>query len=216
IDPTDIADFRSSFGLSPTNITVIPVGPDPGFTGDEIEADLDLEWSGAVARKANLIYVFGEDANYAAFYAIDNNLAPVISESFGLCEYFVASNRLGLVNYRVEAQKGAALGITWLASSGDSGAAGCDYDATAATQGLGVSLPASVPEVTAVGGTEFNEGGLNYWSGANGLYGGSALSYIPETAWNDTAASGGLAASGGGVSAVYKRPSWQTRPGVPN
>ena len=58
-----------------------------------------------------------------------------------------------------------------------------------ATQGLGVSLPASVPEVTAVGGTEFNEGSLNYWSGSNGLYGGSALSYIPETAWNDTAAS---------------------------
>jgi subtilase family serine protease len=216
IDPTDIASFRSSFGLAPSNIQVIPVGTYPGFTGDEIEADLDLEWSGAVARKANLIYVFGDDANYAAFYAIDNNLAPVISESFGLCEYFVASNRLGLVNYRVEAQKGAALGITWLASSGDSGAAGCDYDVVTATQGFGVILPASVPEITAVGGTEFNEGGLSYWNATNDPNGASAISYIPETSWNDTLVSGGLAASGGGKSSVYPKPTWQTGPGVPN
>ena len=216
IDPTDIANFRSSFGLPPNSIEVIPVGTYPGFTGDEIEADLDLEWSGAVARGANLIYVFGDDADYAAFYAIDNNLAPVISESFGLCEYYVASNRLGLVNYQVEAQKGAALGITWLVSSGDSGAAGCDYDALVATQGFGVSLPASVPEVTAVGGTEFNEGALSYWNSTNNANGASAISYIPETSWNDSLVSGGLAASGGGMSSVYPKPAWQAGPGVPS
>jgi subtilase family serine protease len=194
---------------------MVPTGTYPGFTTDEIEADLDLEWSGAVARLANLIYVYSEDADYSAYYAIDNTLAPVISESFGLCEYQVASNRLGLSNYQVEAQKGNVLGITWLASSGDSGAAGCDYDVAIATQGLGVSLPASVPEVTGVGGTEFNEAGLSYWSATNGLYGGSASSYIPESSWNDTLASGGLAASGGGVSSVYGKPSWQAGPGVP-
>lgn len=216
LDPADIADFRSSFGLPPTDIQMIPTGTYPGINSDEIEADLDLEWSGAVARWASLIYVYSEDADYSAYYAIDNNLAPVISESFGLCEYIVASNRMGLYEYQVEAQKGNALGITWLASSGDSGAAGCDYDVPIATQGYGVSLPASVPEVTAVGGTEFNEGGLSYWSATNGPYYGSALSYIPETAWNDTAASGGLAASGGGVSLVYTKPTWQTGPGVPN
>ncbi len=216
IDPSDIATFRSSFGLVSTNIEMVPVGTYPGFTDDEIEADLDLEWAGAVARLANLIYVYSDDADYSAYFAIDNNLAPVISESFGLCEYTVASNRLGLYNYRVEAQKGSAMGITWLASSGDSGAAGCDYDAMTATQGLGVSLPASVPEVTAVGGTEFNEAGLSYWNAANGLYGGSAISYIPETAWNDTLVSGGLASSGGGMSSVYAKPSWQAGPGVPN
>ncbi len=170
-----------------------------------------------MARWATLIYVYSEDADYSAYYAIDNNLAPVISESFGLCEYFVGINRMGLYYYEVEAQKGNALGITWLASSGDTGAAGCDYHVQTATQGLGVSLPASVPEVTAVGGTEFNEGSGSYWRSTNGLYGGSALSYIPETAWNDTAVSEGeIEASGGGLSAVYKKPSWQTGPGVPN
>jgi subtilase family serine protease len=216
IDPSDIATFRSSYGLVPTNIQMFATGTYPGFTTDEIEADLDLEWAGAVARLANLIYVYSEDADYSAFFAIDNNLAPVISESYGLCEYQVASNHMGLYNYRVEAQKGSALGITWLASSGDSGAAGCDYDVAIATQGLGVNLPASVPEVTAVGGTEFNEGALSYWSATNGPYGGSAISYIPETSWNDTLVSGGLAASGGGMSSVYPKPAWQTGPGVPS
>jgi subtilase family serine protease len=220
IDPGDIATFRSTAGLPPTTIQMVPTGTYPGVTGDEVEADLDLEWSGAVARFATLIYVYSDDAGYSAYYAIDNNLAPVLSESFGLCENSVASNRLGLTEFQVEAQKGNALGITWLASSGDSGAAGCDYDVATATQGLGVSLPASVPEVTAVGGTEFHEGSLSYWSGNNGPGGGSALSYIPEIAWNDTLASealgGTIGASGGGVSTVYKKPAWQTGPGVPN
>jgi subtilase family serine protease len=215
IDPDDIATFRALFGLAPANVEVVPVGVYPGVTDDEVEGDLDLEWAGAVARNANLIYVVSEDADYSAFVAIDNNMAPVISESFGLCEYIVAANRLGLYNYRVEAQKGAALGITWVVSSGDSGAAGCDYDAPVATQGLGVSLPASIPEVTAVGGTEFNEAGLSYWNAVNGPYGGSAISYIPETSWNDTLVFGGLAASGGGKSSVYAKPTWQAGPGVP-
>ena len=216
IDTSDIDVFRESFGIAPTTIQVVPTGTYPGVNSDAVEADLDLEWAGAVARSATLIYVYSDDADYSAYYAIDNKLAPVISESFGLCEFVVASNRMGLSNYQLEAQKGNALGITWLASSGDSGAAGCDYQSELATQGFGVGLPASVPEITAVGGTTFNEGSLNYWSDSNGPYGGSALSYIPETAWNDTAASGGLAASGGGVSSVYKKPSWQTGPGVPN
>jgi subtilase family serine protease len=220
IDPSDIATFRSTSGLPPTTIQMVPTGTYPGVTGDEVEADLDLEWSGAVARFATLIYVYSDDAGYSAYYAIDNNLAPVLSESFGLCENAVASNRLGLTDFQVEAQKGNALGITWLASSGDSGAAGCDYDVATATQGLGVSLPASVPEVTAVGGTEFVEGSLSYWSAVNGPNLGSALSYIPETSWNDTAASealgGTIGASGGGLSSVYKKPAWQTGPGVPN
>ncbi len=215
IDPDDIAAFRSSFGLAPTTIQMVPTGNYPGINGDAVEADLDLEWAGAVARDATLIYVYSDDAGYSSYYAIDNNLAPVLSESFGLCEYQVGANRMGLYYFQVEAQKGNALGITWLASSGDSGAAGCDNGAAVATQGLAVGLPASVPEITAVGGTEFAEGGGSYWSSGNGTYLGSALSYIPETSWNDSAESGSLASTGGGLSSIYKKPSWQAGPGVP-
>jgi subtilase family serine protease len=219
-DPADITSFRESWGMPDTTVQPIPAGTYPGFTDAEIEADLDLEWAGGMAPAATLIYVMSDDADYAAYYAIDNNLAPVISESYGMCEYQAGMEQRGLYYYEVQAQKGNAQGITWLASSGDSGAAGCDYDATIATQGLGVSLPSSVPEVTAVGGTSFKDGSGTYWLSTNGTYGGSAMSYIPETAWNDTTLSlqlgGTIASSGGGLSAIYKKPAWQTGPGVPN
>lgn len=221
IDPDDITAFRSLWDLPPTNIRMVPTGAYPGFIdADETEADLDLEWAGAVAREATLIFVYSDDVTYSAYYAIDNNLAPVISESFGLCEYQMASDRMGIYPLRAAAQKANSMGITWLASSGDSGAAGCDYDSAVATQGLGVSLPASVPEITAVGGTEFSEGGLTFWRSANGPYGGSAMAHIPETSWNDTddslAHGGTITATGGGVSSIYPKPAWQTGPGVPN
>ena len=54
INPQDVADFRSMFGLSVNPPNIILNGPDPGITslGEEGEADLDVQWSGAVARKA--------------------------------------------------------------------------------------------------------------------------------------------------------------------
>ena len=68
--------------------------PGVDHQGDQMEADLDLEWAGAIAPNATLIYVYGADADSAAFYAIDQNLAPIVSESFGLCE---AHTSLGAV-----------------------------------------------------------------------------------------------------------------------
>jgi len=210
----DIPIFRSNFGLGNQKIQMIETGPDPGTDSDAIgEADLDLELAGSIARNASIVYVYSTDATGAAVYAIDQNLAPVISESFGTCEANVPSSLASA--YETEAQKANSLGITWLASSGDQGAAGCDNGATVAYLGLAVNFPASIPEVTAVGGTEFDDEG-NYWSVTNLAFGGSALSYIPEIAWNDTAYGDGLAASGGGASVLYSKPSWQTGPGVAN
>ena len=42
---------------------------------------------------------------------------------------------------------------------------------------------------------------------------GSAIGYIPEVAWNDTAAYGSLTASGGGFSKIFGKPSWQAGSG---
>jgi subtilase family serine protease len=101
------------------------------------------------------------------------------------------------------AQQANAQGITWVASSGDSGAAECDPAFNAsnaqATQGQYPSFPTTIPEVTGVGGTQFNEGSGNYWAASNSPNGGSALSYIPEKAWNESSANG-IASSGGGLS----------------
>jgi subtilase family serine protease len=102
--------------------------------------------------------------------------------------------------------------------SGDTGPAGCEspFTDSAGANGLAVNLPASVPEVTGVGGSEFVEGSGDYWSSTNAKDGTSARSYIPERGWNASAPGKFLAASGVGASAVYPRPYWQTGPGVPN
>src|SRR5690242_9856203 len=113
-------------------------------------------------------------------------------------------------------QQANAQGQTIVASSGDSGAAACDdpYE-LAATHGLAVNLPASLPYVTAVGGTKFNEGSGTFWSAANSANRGSALSYIPEIAWNDSAPGSGIQAGGGGASTFFSKPLWQFAAGVP-
>jgi len=217
IDMSDIESFRSMFNLPQIDPQVILVkgSPDPGTTADLVEADLDLEWSGAIARAAQILYVNSTDVYTSAQYAVDQDLAPVISMSYGGCE--PENGASGAAYVESLAQQANAEGITWVASSGDSGAAACDPEpVTSATQGLAVNLPASVPEVTGVGGTEFDEGNGAYWGSNNNPDGGSALSYIPETGWNDSSQGFGLASSGGGVSLYFPKPSWQTGPGVPS
>ena len=103
--------------------------------------------------------------------------------------------------FKALAQQANAEGITWLVASGDDGAAMCDTKL--ATHGAAVSLEAALPEATGVGGTMFT-GGSNYWSSENNINGSSALSYIPETVWNESTDTR-LSASGGGYSIFYSR-----------
>jgi uncharacterized protein (TIGR03437 family) len=213
INLSDIEQFRSSYGL-PANdpqTLLVPNTKDPGISSSDLaEADLDLEWSGAVARNASILFVYSYEVMDAVQYAVDQNLAPVISTSYGLCEVEMGSEAFTL---RTWAQQANSQGITWLAASGDSGGADCgDTQNT----GLAVDTPASIPEVTGVGGTEFSEGSGKYWSATNTATGASALSYIPEVVWNDSVADGQPASSGGGSSLLFLKPSWQTGPGVPN
>jgi len=212
-----IDSFRALFGLAPSQVEQHLVGPDPGVTASSNEAALDLEWAGAIAPKATIVYIYARNFNDAAQAAIDQNLASVLSESFGTCE------PLSGVGNRLMAQQANAQGITWVASSGDSGGAGCDPhgffgatgNAATVSDGLAVNIPASFPEVTAVGGTQFNEAGGQYWNASNNANGGSAISYIPEIVWNETGA-GGLLAGGGGASIFFPKPPWQSGQGVPD
>jgi subtilase family serine protease len=209
---TDLRAFRAEFNLPARDPQMVLFGADPGANeDDQIEASLDLEWSGAVARYATIVYVYSQNVFESIQYAIDQNLAPVISMSYGGCELEAISS------FRALAQQANAQGITWMNASGDSGAAGCDGDGQqVAKQGPAATFPADIPEVTAVGGTEFIDAGGPYWNPQNGTNLASALSYIPEKAWNDTALGSGLAAGGGAPSLVYPKPWWQTGPGVPN
>jgi uncharacterized protein (TIGR03437 family) len=210
---SDLAAFKTRYGL-PANVpALLPYSTDPGFNGAEIEGVLDLEWSSAIAPKAKVTYVYGPSAFGAMVAAVNQNVAPVMSVSYGGCE---SGYRVSY--YRSIGQQANAQGITIMASSGDSGAAGCDPQGVApfATGGQIVDFPAVLPEVTAVGGTMFVEGSGTWWNTANDANFGSAMSYIPEAAWNESSDTMGLGSSGGGTSLFFPRPVWQTGSGVPN
>jgi uncharacterized protein (TIGR03437 family) len=216
IHASDIQAFRTKFNLPVASLEQVPVPgrPDPGIvSGDVEESDLDLEWSAAVARNATVMFVYSDDVWQSVLYAVDQNVAPVLSMSYGNCEQ---SDLVDLPSFQAQVRQANAEGITFLAAAGDSGAADCeDPGAAIAQNGLAVDVPGSIPEVTSMGGTEFMDTGGAYWSATNTMNSESALSYIPEQAWNDSN-SGGLAATGGGASTIFPRPSWQTAPGVPN
>lgn len=224
---SDIEQYRSWFNLPAKDPQVVlvpgsgtvescnPNQPNSNACGDLGESDLDLELSGAVARNATILFVYSYDVMDAVYYAIDQNLAPVVTVSYGNCE--LQTLRSDADMYQTWGNQANATGITWFAASGDSGAADCVGGNDPATNNsLSVDLPAGVPQVTGVGGTEFNEGSGSYWNLVNSASHATALSYIPEVAWNDSNADGQPSASGGGASIYFTKPSWQRGTGVPS
>jgi subtilase family serine protease len=225
INLADVRKFRTSFGLPANDPQIIVNGTDPGIvsSGEETEADLDVEWSGAVARNATIKFVVSKSTNssdgvdLSAHYIVNHNLAPVMSTSFGLCEAWLGSSGNSFLNSLW--QQAAAQGITVFVSSGDNGAAGCDSASAAnATHGRAVNGICSTPYSVCVGGTKFNDASRPslYWSASNASgTQASGLSYIPEVVWNESAPGAGLWSSGGGMSDIYAKPSWQAGTGVP-
>ena len=223
----DLFDFRQTF-LSPWGLgfQIILNGPDPGDLGgaEEAEATLDSTWSGAVAPGAQVDFVVSASTNTAdgidlsEVFILENNMADVMTESFGMCEALSTSTEATGVS--ALAEQAAAQGITYFVSAGDNGAEGCDDQdsETVASGPVSVNLLASTPFNVAVGGNVFNENGNPslYWSSTNTNNEESALSYIPEDVWNDsclasTCGSGAnIAAGGGGASTFFPKPSWQT------
>jgi subtilase family serine protease len=204
IDPSVLTTFwtafdvaGSKFGLPAQQFSSIPVpgGSDPGETrdGNEDEAYLDTEIVGALAPGATIVLVRDQNVAVAAQYVIDQNLAAVLNVSFGACEEGeIAAN--AVINALWE--QGVSEGITITVSSGDAGVAACTAEADLGTtgdvnsNGFAVNALASTPYDLAVGGTDFNPSlEANYWTQsyqAGTLL--SAISHIPEMAWNDSCA----------------------------
>ena len=165
VNLSDIATFRSTYGLPVNNPTLmlVPTSRSPGLSKNDLpEADLDLELSGAVARNATILFVYASDVMVGVQYAIDQDLAPVVSVSYGSCEQETASSDIAA--FQSWAQQANAQGITWFAASGDDGAADC---ADTQNPGYAVDTPGSVPEVTSMGGTQLVEGTGQFWSATN-------------------------------------------------
>jgi len=223
----DVQFFRSNFGLPANDPIFVHNGVDPGnlHGGEEGEADLDVEWSGAVARNAMIRFVISKSTattdgvDLSAQFIVNNNTAPIMSTSFGQCESSMGATENAFYNNLWS--QAASEGITAFVSSGDRGAAGCNGGSDPSGSGAAVSGLASTPFNVAVGGTQFadtaNPGA--FWASTNNATTkGSALSYIPEVAWNESgnvAGGSGLWSSAGGRSTIYAKPSFQSGVGVP-
>jgi subtilase family serine protease len=245
INMQDVTDFRHMFGLDVSypanNVTLILNGPDPGIldaTGDEGESDLDVEWAGAVAPAAQILFVVSQSTmsnpaqvsqgvDLSALYIVDNNIAPVMSNSYGNCEAALGTS--GNAFYNALWEQAAAQGMTVAIAAGDNGSAGCDPGSTnpnASTQGLAVSGFASTPFNVAVGGTDFNQvnNESNYWNSTNAATTQlSAKGYISEVTWDDSSCAANptnpctsvsssgddISAGSGGQSSIYTQPPYQ-------
>lgn len=180
-----LQSYLTAAGVTQTG-TVTNVAVDGGGSGDDPETDLDVQTIAGLAPGANIIvYHIGSLTDQAiedAYNkAITDGKASVVNSSFGGCEssdtpFESATNSI--------AQQGAAVGVTFAASSGDTGSNECGTS-------KGVSAPAGDPYFTSVGGVNFT-------------YNSSG---VLQTV---TAGSASGDSTGGGVSTVVALPSWQS------
>jgi len=204
IKAADVASFRKAFGLPVNAPQIIVNGTDPGtIAGDEEESDLDVEWSGAVAKSATIKFVTSASTSttsgvaLSAEYIVDKKIASILSMSYGECEEGLGTT--GNQFWNSLWQQAASEGITVFVAAGDSGSAGCDPHGepapSAAQYGLAVNGLASTPNDVAVGGTDLADynpvGGTNtfstYWATSNNSTTGASLEkYVPEVVWNDS------------------------------
>jgi hypothetical protein len=224
---SSIQTFQANLtGANSVSAVLVPgSGVEAISPGDEGESELDLEYASGIATNANIFLVYvGSNQNYSVFdalaFAITEDVAPVVSISYSVCEPLLSSSELDQNNALFE--QAAAQGQTLVASAGDSGSTACASYATsqgatlAQQQALSVGFPASSPYITAVGGTQmatgtFTAGDNSYWASAtNSDTASSLLSYVPEVVWNEGSASKGIIAGGGGTSAYFPRPTWQS------
>jgi subtilase family serine protease len=212
--PADVAAFRQNFGLPPNTPVILNNGTDPGActgtTGnctleDQIENALDVEWAGAIAKNATIDLVVtaqtnSNDAVYqSSSYAINNQVASILSVSYGICELQLGTN--SNIAYNTLWQTAATQGIAVFAAAGDAGSSTCDegQDNTvpySAQFGPAVSGIASTPYDTAVGGTDFTwcnptatvlcTTGAPFWGTSNATTGVNVQGYVPEVPWNNT------------------------------
>jgi kumamolisin len=197
----DIRTFARCFGLDIPRLSVFFVGSPHGLPPGG-ETTLDLEVLDAVAPDLDSIEVYengGDAVNVFKSFVLPL-IAPgakpqVVSASLGLCEQFLAGDfgRARINGIQRDMELATATGITLLASSGDTGSAGCVGQGGHVLDELNVSYPASSEFVTGVGGTNV------LLSPANQIAG--------QVVWNDTSVQ--LSGGGGGLSELFPRPPYQ-------
>ena len=200
--PSAVTLYDTTFGLVPAALTnVYPDGGSPGKSGDEVETLLDIDYAHATAPGTPIHPYIAGSLYDAISQSVTDGTCGAISISFIFCGES-SSFYTGLDTLFAQA---ATQGQSVFIATGDWGAAGLQYSNGSCVTGTvkNPSEMAASPHVTAVGGTtfapQFNGSGSDIsvvGVGSNGI----------ESAWD---------ASGGGMSGVFGKPTWQTGPGVP-
>ncbi len=205
---SDLRRFASCFDLSIPAINGFGVGlKRPLAPGGESTLDLEVLDAAAPGLKAVDVY----ESRPSAVDVLKSLTAPlsngatkpdVISASLGSCEPATVGTigYSGLRTVEASLALAAASGISVLASSGDDGSSACLDPGGRPLPGLAVSYPASSPWVTGVGGTNVS---LN-----------AANQIISQEVWNDAPLV--VAAGGGGLSDLFRRPGYQNGTVGPN
>ncbi len=215
-----VFDRQFQLPAPPSLRSIAPAGKIPKWNPDDSdmagwagETTLDVEYAHAIAPGASILLVetpVSETEGVTGFpqiieaenYVIGHHLGDVISQSFSATEQTFTG--LGQINrYHLRSAYAQAAkekdGPTVLAASGDSGAADAELDGSTYYTRRVTSWPDSDPLVTGVGGTELV-------AGKGGTY--------TSVAWNDTydvhlGAGTVPSATGGGLSMLFSRPSYQ-------
>jgi kumamolisin len=198
---SDLSEYFGKLGIVEPKVTAVSVDGAANSPGDPNGADgevaLDIEVAGAIAPGANIAVYFTPNTNQGfldalttALHDTANGPPSVISISWGSSESNYTAQ--ALMAFDEACQSAAALGITITVASGDNGST------DGVKTGEHVDFPASSPHVLGCGGTEL-------------IASGTAIS--EEVVWDDLANGGG--ATGGGVSSVFAKPSYQAHANVP-
>jgi subtilase family serine protease len=188
---SDIAAYQKCYGTS-AKVTYVEVdGGSTGAAAGEGEAALDIEDLVGLAPKAHIEVYRGPNTN-KGLLAVYNKIASddtakVMSSSWGECESQSGATLMNSENTIFE--QAATQGQSLFAAAGDGGSTDCETNTGTIQSKVEADDPASQPYITGVGGTKLPKSGA-------------------EVVWNESSASEG--AGGGGVSAQWKMPSYQS------
>jgi len=199
-----------------------------GWSG---EATLDIEWAYAIAPLAHIVLLAVPPAETEGVQGLPNLFKAISGEidaepagtmfsmSFGITEQtFGGAAAAQTAKFDAVFKKGLAKQDNFFASSGDDGSFGVSKQKkdTGSYSYPTVGWPASSPYVVSVGGTQLQHGwtwnptsndAFTASGDLNPAYWQSTPGGSSEAVWNESWAP---IATGGGVSAIYAKPSWQT------
>lgn len=209
----DANAFSTKFGLpllTSSNFKITEVPTPSQCSGPDVEINLDVEWSHAVAPGANINLVVPPSASFqdvdeAESYIVVYLLGSVISGSYGSPEFETPTTILQ--NENLINEMAAVSGISANFSSGDDG----DFSAFGIP--ATVSAPADGSYATAVGGVTVALNPDNSIAWQTGWGNDEALLVEPGIIFNPPLGFGFEYGAGGGPSAVFPKPSFQN--GVP-